>query len=418
MSHSKKLNIMRWTIWVLAVAFYFYEYVLRVSPGVMVPELMRTFNVSAASLGTLSAFYLYAYAPMQLPVGMLMDKFGARKLLTFAAFLCGIGGMLFGMAVHLSIAELGRLLMGIGSSFAFIGVLYVSYHWFSGKIIALLIGIGNSIGMLGAFAGEGPLSYSVEFFGWRITSLSLGIYGLFLAVCMFILIRNDPDSLKKHIPKTKEKTDTLKNLKLICKNKQTWINGLVALFYYATTVGFAGLWGIPFLEETYKLDKHTASFATSMIFVGWIVGGPLMGLISDRIKLRKPLILVFSLVTAGLLSYVIYASQMETFFLFLLLFLVGIATSAQLLTYSFAMELNNKEAKGTAAALTNFFVFLFGSILQPLIGFILDYEWSGTLLDGIPFYDPQTYRIAMSIFPISLVLAFVFALFLHEKKRA
>src|SRR5690606_9072077 len=143
------------------------EYFLRVAPSVMITDLYKAYHIGAGVFGVISAAYLYAYAPMQLPVGVLMDRYGARKLLTLATLICGIGSILFGVAPTVWLSIVSRLMMGVGSAFAFIGMVYISSHWFHGKILALLIGAGNSIGMLGAVVGEGPLSQLVQTFSWR-----------------------------------------------------------------------------------------------------------------------------------------------------------------------------------------------------------------------------------------------------------
>ncbi|MBI5273911.1 MAG: MFS transporter, partial [Chlamydiales bacterium] len=131
----------RWIIWALAAIFYFYEYLLRISPSVMIPELMQTYHVDAAAIGFMVAFYLYAYAPMQLVVGVLMDQYGAKKLLTLASIICGLGSILFGLSNHIVLAGIGRLLIGLGSAFAFVGMVFICSHLFPQHKRALVIGL-------------------------------------------------------------------------------------------------------------------------------------------------------------------------------------------------------------------------------------------------------------------------------------
>ncbi len=406
---------MKWAIWGLAALFYFYEYVIRVTPSLMQTELMRSFQVSAFAFGNISAFYFYAYAPMQLPVGMLMDRFGARKLLTLACVLCGLGGLLFGLSVDIWMAEWGRFLMGSGSAFAFVGLLFISYHWFSATKVALLIGLGNSIGMLGAFGGEGPLSLSVIKYGWRPTMIVLAIAGFVLGFVIYLFIRNEPPSMKLKNPKKQAAKDVLQKLGVICKNPYSWINALVALFFLLTTGAFAGLWSTPFLAANYGLTVEVAAFAGSIFFLGWIVGGPLIGHFSDRIKQRRPLLMFFTLLGAALLCLIIYGS-LSKIWIYWIMFFAGFCCSCQLLTYSLAMEINPKSMKGTAAAMTNFITFIGIAIIQPLIGFLLDLQWDGKFVGGVPIYSAANYRIAMTIFPVALVCAFIFTLFLKKGK--
>lgn len=410
----KKRSALAWWTWCLAVLFLFYEFFVRVYPTVMVKELMGAFQATAGQLGMLSAFFFYAYAPMQIPVGLLMDRFGARKLLTFAALFCGVGSFFFGMAKGLPPAEFGRFLMGIGASFAFVGMIYVCSHWFPPKKLALLVGIGNSIGMLGAVGAEGPLSFAVESFGWRSTVNAFGFIGMALAIILFVFIRKEPE--QKKVETKKASIDLLRNLKVVASNPRTWLNAVIALLFYMTTAAFASLWGIPFLIESYQISKDVAGFAVSMIFVGWIVGGPIIGFISDRFKRRKPFLYASTLLCLACILPVIYIGNLPLSLIFFLLFLVGFFQAAQLLNFSLSIELNPIEAKGTSIAITNFTVALGTSLMQPLLGVLLDLRWTGEVREGIPIYSLPDYHFAMISFPITLILAFILLFFLKEKK--
>lgn len=405
----------RWIIWGLAVAFYFYEYFLRVAPSVMVQDLFESFQIGAATLGVISAAYLYAYAPMQLPVGMLMDRFGARKLLTLAALVCGIASIMFGMAMKVPITIVARLLMGAGSAFAFIGMVYICSHWFHGKILALLVGVGNSIGMLGAVFGEGPLAELVDRFSWRPTSIALGIAGLALGLIIYLAVRNEPAGMEHHDPQPKNSFG--KNFKSVCKNPQTWINGVVCMMFYTATVGYGGLWAIPFLKNVHHMSNEEASFAASMVYVGWIVAGPIIGYVSDRLCNRKIMLYIFTLLSLIFFSIITYANIQSDLCIFILIFLLGMSLSAQLLNYSLAIELNSPETKGTALAITNCLVFIAGSAIQTLVGSLLDHNWTGEWVDHVRVYSPHNYRIALTAFPITLVIAFVFTFFIKEKNK-
>jgi MFS family permease len=404
-----------YSTWSLAVLFLFYEFFVRVYPTVMVRNLMESFSVTAGSLGILSAFFFYAYAPMQIPVGLLMDRFGPRRLLSFASLLCGIGSFLFGMAEGLPAAKIGRFLMGIGSAFAFVGMVYVCSHMFPPKKRALLIGIGNSIGMLGAVGATGPLSYSVELFGWRLTVNAFGFIGLALAVILYFFIQKEEET---HQTLTKQTSISfLKNLKVVCLNYRSWLNGIIALLTYMTTAAFASLWGVPFLMESYGFSKELAGFIVSMIFVGWIIGGPIIGVISDKFNKRKPFLFSCIVLTALALLPVLYISHLPIWLLFVLLLLVGFFQSGELLNFSLAIELNPMESKGTSIAFTNFLVACGTSMIQPLIGVFLDLGWDGLVQGGVPIYSVRNYHFAMLSFPIALLLAFILLFFLKERQK-
>lgn len=406
----------KWIIWGLAAIFYFYEFVLRVSPSVMIQELMQSFSITASAVGVMSAFYLYAYAPMQIPVGMLMDRFGVKSLLSIASIVVGSGAILFSFSHQIALASFGRLLIGGGSSFAFVAMVYISSHWFPIKRRAFLIGIANSVAMLGASAGSGPLTSIIARFGWRPTLFAFGVFGIILAIGIFWALNLDPisEKIEKHHPDLP--SHPLAKLKSVCKNSQTWINSISALCFYMTTTAFAGLWGLSFIQTAYQVSKETAGYAMSMVFLGWLVGGPVMGHISDYLGHRKIAIRLGILLTLICLLPVLYCTSIPIFSVYILMFLVGIFSSAELLNFSLAIELNPLVVKATAAAFTNFMISCGDSLIQPLIGFLLDFGWDGLANAGIREYSVQDFQVALSTLPISLLVAFITTFFIQEKR--
>ena len=173
--------------WFFCALFFFYAFVLRVAPAVMVEELMREFTVGAAILGYLSATYLYIYAALQIPLGLVVDKYGLRGVVAGACAVCGIGSVVFSLAENVYVAYLGRGLVGAGAAFSFVGALNMAARWFPSRF-AVLGGWAQMMGSVGGFVGQAPLSLAVATFGWRSCNLSLGVAGLFLAVCCYSLL--------------------------------------------------------------------------------------------------------------------------------------------------------------------------------------------------------------------------------------
>ncbi len=407
---------LKWAIWFLAAGFYFYEFILRVSPSVIVPELMESFAITASSVGVLSAFYLYAYAPMQLPVGMIMDQFGVKKVLSIASIVCGLGAILFAIAPKFYVAAAGRLLIGAGSSFAFIAMIYVTTYWFSPQKRAFLIGIANSLAMLGASAGTGPLSMLISSYGWRWTISFFGIFGVLLGIAVYFVFKSDKKDKKIEDETEKKDTHFFESVKIVISQKSSWVNAIVALLFYITTTAFGGLWGLSFVQTVYGVSKEVAGYAMSMVFLGWLVGGPLMGLLSDYIGKRTTAIRLGIVGTLLSLVFVIYFPFIHIYLVYGLLFLVGLFSSAELLNFSLAIELNSFKAKATAAAFTNFLISCGDAMVQPFIGYLLDLNWSGELVNGIRAYSAKDYQIALLCLPIALIAAFFMLFFIKEKK--
>ncbi|MCB1181192.1 MAG: MFS transporter [Chlamydiia bacterium] len=413
MSHQVKT--IKWIIWCLAVAFYFYEFIARVLPSVMIEQLMIALVATAETIGFVSGIYFYAYSPMQIPVGVLFDRFGPRKILIFASLVCGFGVLFFGLSTHVWEAAIGRLFTGLGSAFAFVGMVYITSQWFRGERLALLIGIANAIAMIGAAGGEGPISVVEEVIGWRTTVISLGIIGFILAYLFYWILKKAPHGLHEHTKTVPSFIESFKSFKCVVKDRFIWINGIGSLFFYATTSGFAALWGVSFLQHTHQMNRNQASFANSMIYIGWLVGGPLIGYFSDLVKKRKPFLLIFSFLGFLVMVPLIYVPHLSKSIVIFLLFGIGFFSSAQLLNFSFAIERHKAEETGSAVAFTNFLVTLGGAIFQPLVGFLLDLSWTGTVKDDIREYSFSDFQMAVTIFPLSFLLSFAFTLFLKEE---
>lgn len=405
---------MKWIVWTLAAIFYLYEFFLRVAPSVIVSDLMKAFSLDAAAVGILSAFYFYIYAPLQLPVGILTDHYGARKILSLSAITAGLGTLLFGIASTYWMAAMGRFLMGAGSAFGFVGMVFICSHWFEESKRGIMIGFANTIGMMGAILGQGPLRLGLNQFGWRETMTGLAIFGISLGALIFLVVRDDPNARKK-LKKFEKPEKIWHSFTAVAKNKYSWINGLCALLFYLSTETFGGLWGVPFLVDKYGITVERAGFAVSMIFVGWAIGGPLIGAFSDKFQDKRRLLILSALIGAALMAIILYL-PLPLSFLYPLFFLTGVILSAELLCFGYALDINPLYAKGSAAAFTNFTVILGTIIFQPFVGYLLDLFWAGQLVQGARSYPPIAYSVAMSCFPIALVLAAITATFLKQTK--
>lgn len=408
---------MRWVIWAFAALFYFYEYLLRVSPSTMVPELMQTFNLNAAQIGVLGSSFFWTYAPMQLPVGVLMDRFGARKLISIASIGTAIGALFFGLAKAVSLAYIGRILIGAGASFGFVAMVFVCTHWFEMSKRALLVGLANSIAMLGGLAGEGPLADLVHAVGWRWSMMILAIAGFVLGFLILLtLFKKDPPAkdMDERV-KTHENThNLLSGMKIFFTSGQSWLISFSAVFFYVVTSAMTGLWGIPFIQTAYNVSKSTAGYAISMIFLGWLVGGPLTGAISDKLKNRKKVIIISILLTILCFTPIIYWTSMPIGLLYVLIFFTGLFSSAELLNFTCAAEINPSQMKGVSIACTNFIVAVGSGFIMPLIGILLDKAAKISPQSG---YTAQDYRAALTVLPICLVIAWILTLFINEKHR-
>ncbi len=245
--YSSITFIMPWFICSLGALFYAYEYLLRITPSVMTSDLMGFYHLNHAQMGNLCAFYYYIYTPMQLFVGVLMDRYGPRRLLTMATLCCVIGSALFAISPLFWIAAIGRLLIGFGSAFAFVGVLKLATIWLPKKYFALFSGLATALGMLGAITGDLVLTKLVQFLGWQETMYISAILGIAIAFLIGLFVRDQSQDRKKAISAKIETLDNaIAGLLKIFKNPQMWVAGLIGCILYVPISAFAELWGIPY----------------------------------------------------------------------------------------------------------------------------------------------------------------------------
>jgi sugar phosphate permease len=405
-----------WLMCSIGALFYFYEYLLRVAPSVMTHELMLAYNISAAALGNLAAYYYYIYTPMQLVVGVSMDRFGPRRLFTVAGAACALGSYLFAATPQLWVAEIGRFLVGFGSAFAFVGVLKLATIWLPPQKFALVSGLTTTLGTVGGIVGNLLLTKLVAAHGWRSASFITVIAGLALTVFMFLTLRDG--GRYQHRSDISHQENSFKSVFIglfkIIRNPQIWVTGAIGCLMYIPTSAFAELWGNPYLQEAYHFSPQAAAQAISMIFLGWAIGGPVMGWLSDRICQRRLPMSIGSAVAALLLAIVLYVPGVSAKAVYIIFFIFGFFSSAQVIVFAVGREISPLRSAGTAVALTNMFVMIGGVLFQPLIGKVLDMFWSGQMADGIRVYSMGNFQLALSILPFGLLLTVVLSLFLRE----
>lgn len=401
-------------VWGLAAIFYFYELMLLVSPSVMLGELTRTFSANAEQLGSLAAFYYYAYAAMQIPVGLLMDRFGPRILLTLAACFCAIGCFVFGFAQELYIAQIGRFVMGVGGSFAVVGCLKLASLWFPINRFALLTGIMVAVGMMGGVFGQAPVATLVESVGWRHASFLGGAVGVILCALIWFIVADHPFKFQQDHIKKQTRSHFLRDLYEVMKLPQVWIVSLYAGLMFVPTTGFGQLWGVPYFVERYNVGTATAGIMVSMIFFGWAVGGPLYGWISDNIGRRK-LPMGFAALSTLIIMVAIMYAPVDRIGMQILMFLLGACSSGFILAFSIVREINPLALTGTAIGFINTLNNASGALAQPVIGKLLDKLWDGKISpDGNPVYSLEMYNEAFLFLPICIAIAFIMMPLIRE----
>ena len=410
---NKKRLLLGSIICIVGALFYCYEFVLRIVPGILQSELSASFgNISATTFGNLSALYYFAYSPMQLPVGILMDRYGARKLLTLACLSCTIGSLMFSYPSSLLIAGAGRFLVGFGSAFAFVGVLSSAINWLPYKYFSLVAGLMTTIGMLGLVYGEIKLTALTHSFNLEHILFMLVAIGAIMTITIFLIVKDSPEKKASSIPPLKE---FLKDVVIVLKTPQVWIIGFIAACLYTSLSVFGELWGKSYLEFAHHLSKSEAAKTISWMFIGWAIGAPASGYLSDKFSNRFAPLLIGAIFSLIFISAILYVPNISKNTLNFLILMYGIFSSAEIVAFIMANEFIKKAMPGTIFAVINMIVTLGGAIFQPLVGAMLDLFSDGTVIDNVHVYNMHDYQIALSILPISLALTIFAVIYMRRK---
>lgn len=390
-------------VWLVGISFLLFQFFLQLSSGIVVGAIMQEQHFSALTAGLLSSAFYYVYTSLQIPVGILFDNFNTRSLLYINAALCAIGCFVFAAAYHLPLLFLGRLIMGAGSAFAFIGMSHLLRQHFPIKQYAFMIGLSETLGFTLTVLGMISMGSLIDYLSWRYFIAGAGVLGLIISFLCWNIIPN-------HQPKLSNDRHYTKQLVLILKNKLAWINGLFVGLEFSVITVFAALWAVPFLQLKLNCSINLASTLTSMTLLGAGLSCPIFGKLSIYFNKRKLLIHLSCLSTAFLLLIILYLPIQNTFLLATILFLIGFCCGAYMLAYSIANELAPMDSLSTCTGFTNTLAMLSAPLLQPLIGYLLD-----LFNNKQSVYTLESYQQALLIIPFSLVLASILSQFLPEK---
>lgn len=376
----------------------------------MADDIIQHYHIGAAEFGLLSAFFYYAYTPMQIPAGILFDKLKTRHLMVVTVTICAFGTLLFGITDSILIAAIGRFLIGFGSAFAFLGAIVLASRWLPHKYFALFVGFVQLLGSAGAIVGEKPIAIAVQHIGWQNTNLITAIIGFILAIMFWKLLREYPKNTKKKHKKHINKR-ILTQLSVVTKNPQNWWIGLYAFTIWAPASIFAVLWGIPFMMTLYNIDATLAASIISFVWIGIGIGCPLIGWWSDHVQKRLLPLRVAAILGIIISCFILYINTIPISLMFVLTFLLGLAIAAMTVTFGAIKDVNTPKVVGTANGFNNMATVLGGVLLQPLVGFILHFLWKGNILNNVPIYTLSSYQIALIMLPISFLIALITSTF-------
>lgn len=389
---------MPWLMWGLTVSFFAYQFILRLFPSLMMPQIMQQFSIDATAFGFLSAMYYFGYAGMQIPVAMLLDRFGPRLVVSSCAMICCFSTILFIYTDNWLLALTGRFLIGAASAAGFLGTAKVVSLWFSTKVYAKMIGYTFTLGLLGALYGGRPVNYLLEHWGMEKVMVAIALAALFLAAVMFLSGVKQPDTQKS------EENFTLKSLFELFKKPSLLLLALANLLMVGSLEGFADVWGVTYLTKAYSLSKGDAAGAVSFIFVGMLFGGPLLAYITEK---TNPFFVIGTSgfgMAALFIVMLNFPSWLNNYMLYMLFFMIGIFCCYQVIVFSVGTQMVSSALAGVTVAFLNSINMLGGSFFHTLIGFLLDFFWSGNMENGVRLYAADAYTFALIAIPITSAL--------------
>lgn len=404
-------------IWSVMVLFFIYQFIARSAfPTVLTEEYMRYFNLDAKGVGALVSCYYFVYTLVQIPVGIIIDRYSMRLIAVLATLVCASGVLLFISTQDVFVAGIGQTMVGLGSAFAFLMVLKVCIDLFPPERRAVMLTTATSIGCFGPVLFGPLVAILVKTFDWRMVMATYVCAGYILAAIMWNLIDdNSHDSVEKVEAAKEHDMRILESLKIVFMSPQAWILSLFALMQYSPLSALADLWGTSYIKKLYDADAAVSSLANNMIYLGMIVGGPLFSYFAVYIDSYKKTMIISSVGCVITFAIILFCGHYVPLSgMFVLFFITGFFSSATL-HFTLGPVLLPKEVGGVLSGFMNTWCMLSGVILMPFIGYLIDSSWDGTIENGIKVYSLADFQFGLTSVLVTLLLAVVFVIMMKDK---
>lgn len=403
-----------WIVCFSAALFFFYEFIQMNMFNTVSADLMKDFSINATQLGNLSAIYFYANLFFLLFAGLLLDRFSTRRIILITLSLCAIGIGTFASTHSLFVAGVARFISGIGSAFCFLSSIRLASRWFPTQRMALVSGLIVTMAMTGGMVAQTPLTFLVQLLGWRHALLLDAVLGFVIAGIIWTFVRDYPPNMQQQSSQQQFNVSVLHSWRQAYFKIQNWLCALYTSLMNLPVALLGAIWGGLFLTQVHHLSRLNASYVTMLLFLGSIIGCPILGWFSDRIQRRRIPMILGTLISLVLIGVIIYSPTLPLFAYLILFFLLGFFTSSQIISYPLVSESNPHAFTATAVSVVSFTAISGYAIFQPLFGWLMDRQWHGVMIDNVRIYSAANFHSALFIIPIGFVLALLAALLVSE----
>ncbi|PWU18418.1 MAG: hypothetical protein C5B48_14775 [Candidatus Rokuibacteriota bacterium] len=404
-----------WINWGIPASIFLIAFFHRVAPGVIAKDLMQAFETTSTTIGLLSSTYFYGYAGFMIPGGLLIDAFGARRVIAAGGAVMGAGTLVMGWASSQGPLFAGRFAVGLGAAVTFTGTLKIAATWFPPSHFGTLSAITATVGFLGSLVATYPLAGLVLLTGWRGAFSLIGFATLALAALCLAVVRDRPPDSSDGATLDSARGRILAGMVDVLKNPHTWPPFFAFFFFYAA-LGNLMLWVVPYLRDVYQLSSTEAAFYATATATALLFSGPLTGFVSDRVVKRRKL--PYTVLTACFFAlWVLFAWTLGALPLgavYAVFFAMGLAAGGFVLTWPLGREVNPPHLAGIAVAVVNLGGFLGAALTQGPLGAVLDSRWAGAMAGGARVYPLEAYRAAFGLCALSILASSLATFFLHE----
>lgn len=391
-------NYLPWIMWTFPLVFFGFQFILRLFPGLVMSEFFDKYHLSAKEFGFFASLYYLGYAGMQIPMALLLEKYGSRKVLSTSVLICGLATLMFVLVDSWSVALMSRFLIGASSVVGFLGASKVISSWFPPERYSRMVGLTFSFGLLGAVYGGRPVSMMIDSMGWEKVCFVIGFSAIVLALFTFLCLREKP---------VVEKTQ--KNIAFSFKELLSY-RGLIILAFanflmVGSLEGFADVWGVKYLMMSQDLSKAESAGILSFIFVGMLFGGPILVYFADKFKASHLVTLLCGVFMAALLFVLLMGNgEYPQWCLIAMMLTLGVLCCYQVIVFAIGSQLVPTHLLGLTVAFLNCINMLGGAFFHNAIGLLLDFFEPSALVNGEKIYSLESYTYTLLIIPIASLL--------------